>query len=240
MRKPKRLKIYKSYWHLVFTGLVIVAPLIFLFLFSRIIDVAASKLFWDVFVSSGRLAVAYIIAVSLAWVLAAAFYKGKRADIALPAFDVLQSFPTSAILPMAAFFWGATNTTVIFFLAITVIWPIIFSIISSLKLIKHDWDDAAEIMGLKGKDYVRYFILPASIPGLITGSIIGLGEGWESLVATEIILNIKTGLGDFFQFFSHNPMVTAFGIFGFLLFIFSLSKIIWLPLLEWSHKTMEE
>lgn len=240
MSKPKRVKIYKSRWHLLFTGLVVGAPLVFLFVFSRIIHVAASDLFMDVLVSSGRLLAAYLIAVVLAWVCAVSFYRGKRADVALPVFDVLQSFPTTAALPIATFFWGASNGTVIFFLAITVIWPIIFSMISSLKLIKHDWEEAAEIMNLKGWDYIKYFIWPASIPGLITGSIIGLGEGWESLVATEIILSIKSGLGDFFQIYAHNPTVTVFGILGFLLFIFSLGKVIWLPLLEWSHKTMEE
>ena len=105
---------------------------------------------------------------------------------------------------------------------------------------KRDWEEAVEVAGLKGFDYVRNFLWPISAPGLITGSIIGLGEGWEALVATEIIVEIKDGLGSFFQSFSTNASVTAFGILGLLILIFSMNKILWLPLLEWSHRKMEE
>jgi hypothetical protein len=60
------------------------------------------------------------------------------------------------------------------------------------------------------------------------------------LVATELIVKIKPGLGGFFEMFSHNLPVTALGILGFLIFIFSINKLAWLPLLEWSHRKMEE
>jgi ABC-type anion transport system duplicated permease subunit len=69
---------------------------------------------------------------------------------------------------------------------------------------------------------------------------VGLGEGWEALVATEIIVQSQTGLGSFFQSFAENPRVTAFGILGFLILIFSLNKLIWIPLLDWGHKKLEE
>lgn len=78
------------------------------------------------------------------------------------------------------------------------------------------------------------------MPGFITGSIVGLGEGWEALIATEIIVGMDTGLGNFFQTYSTNPKITAFGVLGFLILIFSINKVIWLPLLEWSHRKMEE
>lgn len=84
------------------------------------------------------------------------------------------------------------------------------------------------------------FFLPVSIPGLITGSIIGLGEGWEALVATEIIIGIKSGLGIFVQSSSSDPTVTAFGILGLLIVIFVINRLLWLPLLEWGHERTED
>lgn len=239
-RESKRIKIYQSRLHILFTIFILVIPFLFLLVFSQFAGIATKTLFLDLFISVGRLIVAYVMATILGWLFAVSFYKGKRAIIALPIFDVLQSFPTFAALPMAVLFWGPSNTTIIFFLVITVIWPIFFSIISSLKLIKHDWQEAVEIAGLSGFHYLRLFLLPLTVPGLITGSIIGLGEGWEALVATELIVRIKPGLGSFFEIFSHNVPITAFGILGFLIFIFSINKIVWLPLLEWSHRKMEE
>ncbi len=234
------MTIYSSRLHLTVTILFVFAPVLFFLLFSRLAHIALSTLWLDILVSFSRLTLAYIISVIAAWLLAVLFYRGRRALIALPLFDVLQSFPTFAALPLAVFFWGPTNFTVTLFLILTVIWPLFFSILSSLKLIRRDWEDTVEIAGLRDPAYVRHFLIPVTTTGFITGSIIGLGEGWEALIATEIIVGMGIGLGNFFQSFSHNPAVTAFGVFGFLLLIFSINKLVWLPLLEWSHKKMEE
>lgn len=241
MPKTKhRIKIYNSRLHLALTIFFIVAPFIFLLLFARLTSVATSVLFGDLFVSFLRLLVAYSIAVIIAWVLAVSFFGGRRALIALPMFDVLQSFPTFATLPLAVYFWGASNFTVVFFLILTVIWPMLFSIIGSLRLIKHDWQEAVEMSGISGVTYMKKFIFPVSIPGLITGSLIGLGEGWEALIATEIVVKEKLGLGNFFLIYSSNPKITFLGILGFLILIFSINKLIWTPLLDWSHGKMED
>ncbi len=241
VRKSRsHLKIYESRLHLFVTLAVIIAPFLFLLIFSRLTHIAAGKLWSDISVSFFRIFIAYLIAAALGWLAAVSFYKGRRAAVALPIFDVLQSFPTFAALPLATFFWGPSNFTIIFFLVITIIWPLFFSIIGSLKLVRRDWEEVAEIASLRGWRYVRHFLWPVSITGLITGSIIGLGEGWEALVATEIIVNANAGLGRFFGFFANNTNITAFGILGFLVLIFSINKLIWLPLMEWSHKRMGE
>jgi ABC-type nitrate/sulfonate/bicarbonate transport system permease component len=235
-----RLKIYPSKKHLVITFLFIVMPFVFLLFFSRFANIDAKTMFKDFFISLWRLLVAYIIAAFIGWLFAVFFYHGRPSKIALPLFDVLQSFPTFAALPIATLFWGVSNLTVIVFLVMTIIWPIFFSIISSLKLIRKDWQESAQIYQLSGFNYFKFFLLPISIPGLVTGSIIGLGEGWEALVATEIIVGINSGLGQFFDSFSNNVVITTLGIFGLLLLIFSINKIIWLPLLDWSHEMMED
>lgn len=234
------IKIYQSHWHLLITLGVVVMPFLYLLFFSHFARIASAPLFFNIFTSVWRLAAAYLIAVLLAWACAVLFYEGRRATLALPLFDVLQSFPTFAALPLATFIWGPSNFTVIFFLVLTVIWPIFFSAVSSLKLIKHEWREAVEISHIKGLEYLRLFLIPASLGGIITGSIIGLGEGWEALVATEIIVNIPNGLGQFFAGFSHNTAITSFGILGLLIIIFSINKLLWLPLLEWGHRRMEE
>lgn len=239
MRKT-RYAIYQSRMHLAVTVGILFVPFLFLLLFSRYAQLGTAKLFDDLSISFLRLLAAYIIAAVLAWISAVLFYRGRRAAIALPIFDVLQSFPTFAALPLAVYLWGPSSLTVIVFLVLTVIWPMFFSLISSLKLIRKDWEEATIIMRLNGFDYLRRFLWPISLPGLITGSIVGLGEGWEALVATEIIVAAKNGLGSFFSQYSQVPTITFLGILGLLLFIFSINKVVWLPLLERSHRMMEE
>jgi ABC-type nitrate/sulfonate/bicarbonate transport system permease component len=239
-QRNKHLRIYSSKRHLLFPLAVAILPFLFLLFFSEFTHIAKGALAYDMFVSSLRLSIAYVISVIIAWILAALFYRGRRAAIALPIFDLLQSFPTFAALPLAVLFLGASNYTVIFFLVLTVIWPILFSLISSLKLIRRDWEEVAEISGLHGWSYLKSFLLPISFPGLITGSVIGLGEGWEALVATEIIVGKTSGLGSFFERFSTDTTVTALGILGLLIVIFSINKLIWMPLLEIGHQEMGE
>lgn len=232
--------IYRSRLHRLVTVLFLILPFAFFLFFAEVAAISSAKLFMDIGISVARIGIAYVISLVVAWICAVLFYQGKRSVVALPFFDVLQSFPTFAALPLASYFLGPDNTTVIFFLVLTIIWPIFFSIISSLHLIRRDWREAVEISQLSGFSYFKLFLLPVTIPGMVTGSLIGLGDGWGALVATEIIVGSRRGLGNFFNLFSRNPRITAFGILGFLILIFSINKLVWTPLLEWSHGKTEE
>jgi len=236
----RRMKIYRSRAHLVATFLLIVAPFLFLLFFAQIEKIAISDLFGDVFLSVLRLIVAYFIAALLSWVLAIMFYRGPLSHFVLPVFDILQSLPEFAILPLAVLYWGATNFTVVFFLVLTIIWPIMFSVLSSLHQARHDLEEAIQIYNLSGKNYFIKYVWPLSLPGLITGSIIGLGEGWGALVATEMIVRLPGGLGDFFQRHSQNTVTTFLGVLALLIIVFSINKLIWTPLLDQTHKLLEE
>ncbi|MDA1335224.1 MAG: ABC transporter permease subunit [bacterium] len=237
MRRHKS-DIYQSRVHLVVTLLIVVVPFILFIVFAQAIEIPVSKLFLYIGTSGLRLLIAYTAATIIALILATLFYKGKRGKVALPLFDVLQNIPTFTLLPIATLFWGASERTVVLLLTIIMLWPIFFSIINALQQTRSEWDEAVQIMKLSGWKRFRHYILPVGIPGLVTGSIIAIAEGWEAIIAAEIITNIS-GLGQFFQAYSTNPTVTAAGILGILVLIFGLNKLVWMPLLEKSHSNME-
>jgi ABC-type nitrate/sulfonate/bicarbonate transport system permease component len=195
----------------------------------------------DLLDSAGRLFIAYGISVVLALILALGLTRGKVGAFFLPFFDVMQSFPTFAMLPLVVRIFGAGNTTVIIFLVVTIIWPVLFAIISAQKLVKEEWNEAADIYGAKGWKRLLYYYLPLSYPGLIIGSIVGLGEGWEAVVGAEIIVGLHNqGLGSFFDQNGGSSTIVLFGVFALLLCIFVMNKLIWLPLLEKSHKLLTD
>jgi len=231
---------YHSYRHAFGTLLALFVPFAFLLFFSRIAHIGFGDLAANLGLSLGRMLIAYVISAVLALVLAISFYRGRRALIALPFFDVLQSLPTTAALPVFALAFGRNDFVVIFFLIYAIIWPIFFSLVTALRGLKPEWEESVRIGGLRGIGYFRHFLLPASVPSLITGSIIGLGDGWQALVATEIIIGIRSGIGPFFQSFASDSFVTILGILALLLIVFSVNRIVWLPLLEYSHKSLEE
>ena len=240
MKKRDRLHIYKSRFHILTTIFFIFLSLVLVSLFLSPQSSTPEAFLLNALPSLFRILIAYLISLVLGGSFAMMFTIGRSSNVALPIFDVLQSLPTFAVMPIAVSIWGVTNFTIIFFLTLTIIWPITFSTISSLKLVRHDFEEAAEVFKVRGFLYFKKFLLPVSLPGLVTGSIIGLGEGWEALIATEIIVGIQTGLGPFFEFFRDNRPVTLFGILGFLLIVFTINKLIWLPLLEWSHLKVSE
>lgn len=240
MRAYHHFSVNRSYRHLIVAFCLFLVPLLGLFLFSLVSGISFYITVSDLLISSFRLGVAFVIATVLAWVLVIILIKGRTEAPALAFFDVFQSLPTFTILPIAVHYLGQSESTIIFFLTITIIWPIIFSIISSIKQVDQSWRDAVAMARVSGLDYIRYYLLPVTTPGIVTGAIIGLGDGWEALIATEIILQTKTGLGAFFQGFSNNSAETLLGVVVFLSVVFTINKLIWLPLLEKSHIMLEQ
>lgn len=235
------LKIYRKRWHLVLTFFIAAAPFIFILFFSNTAGVEADRVFIDLSASFVRVLAAYAISFILAIILATLLGQGKARAIFLPIFDVLQSFPSFALLPLLTFWFGIGNLASIFFLVVTMIWPILFSTFSATQMVRQDLQEAAFIFGARGIKKFFNFTVPVSLPGLITGSIVALGEGWEAIVGAEII-GVTPGIGGFLNNASTRGEVEilAFGIIALLLFLFSLNKLIWLPLLHRSHEYSHE
>ncbi len=226
----------RSWEHILIALAVIVVPIILLISFSYVSGIHVRHLFDDIGVSIYRLVIAYFAAAALAWLGAVFLASGRTGEFLLPLFDVLQSMPSFAILPIAILYWGRSEVTIVFFLVLAIIWPILFATMSSIKQADRDWHAAAQMSRIHGLEYLRYYLVPLSLPGFITGCIIGIGEGWEALIATEIIVNAQSGLGAFFSSVANDPTLTAFGVLIFLSLIFAVNKLIWLPLLDWSHR----
>jgi ABC-type nitrate/sulfonate/bicarbonate transport system permease component len=240
MRAYYHFSVNRTWKHLVAMVAIILLPLLGLAIFSQFTTTSFVLSLYDLGISLGRLTFSFIIATALAWVLVVALVRGRTEVTTLAVFDVLQSLPTFTILPIAVRFFGDGEFTIISFLVITIIWPIIFSIVSSLKQADKSWHEAVQISGLRGFDYISQYLLPVTLPGVVTGAIIGLGDGWEALIATELLLQTSTGLGPFFQGFADNSTQTLFGVLIFLSVIFVINKFIWLPLLDKSHRLMEQ
>lgn len=218
---------------------MLLLPIFMLAIFSFITKISFDSFVTALFISMVRVFAAYLAAVILAWIAVVTLVKGKTESVTLSLFDILQSLPTFTVLPIIMLYFGAGEFSIFFFLILTIIWPIIFSIVSALKQADKSWSEAITISKISGWNYLRYYLFPVTFPGVITGSIIGLGEGWEALIATELLIQTQKGLGPFFNNFSTNTPATLFGVLVFLSMIFTINKFIWLPMLDRSHKLLE-
>ncbi|MEI8072627.1 MAG: ABC transporter permease subunit [Candidatus Saccharibacteria bacterium] len=193
-------------------------------------------------ISSFRILVAYLMAAIIAVFLAFLTLKNRFIEgLLLPVLDVAQSFPSFALLPFLIVIFGANGLVVIVILTINIVWPILFTLIGSLKSSRDDLDNAATLFGAKGWRKLVYFRLPSIFPAFISGSIIGAGEAWDVIVGAEIIAQVG-GIGALLGKIgeSGNLLQLSMAVSVYLLLIFLLNQIIWIPLLNYSTRYQNE
>ena len=207
---------------------------------SGMVQIDRSAFIFGLVASFSRVAIAYIIAFVLSIIIALIVVSNKAFEaILLPVFDVLQSFPSFVLFPvLVVALQNQPNTVIIFVLVITMIWPLLFAIISGIKGRRNDLEEAATVFGAVGLKRFFNFTLPLLMPSIVTGSIVSWGEGWEFIIGAELLVHTNFGVGQYLGFLAdsrqNQPLI--FGIILLLFFLFILNKLIWLPLLHTSTK----
>lgn len=116
---------------------------------------------------------------------------------------VLQSFrqlPSLALFPVFILFFGigeVSKVTIIFWASL---WPILLNTINAVKNVDKILIDSAKSLGASQNFIFRKVVLPASLPGIMTGIRLGGTYSVIALVAAEMI-GAEAGLG-FLVFYS--------------------------------------
>jgi len=194
-----------------------------------------------VFHTTYRLVFAYGIALILGVSIALLVGWSPFSDALFPVFDVLQNVPSFALIPFFIYFFGFTDQMVIFFAVSSIIWPVLFAVLTSIKSAHQDLSDAATIFGARGLRRIPYYLSPLSFPAMLTGSIVGIAIGWESIIGAEIIVNIS-GFGSFIRTASVSGInqATIAGMLVILIIVFVVNRMVWAPLLAESAKRYAE
>jgi sulfonate transport system permease protein len=188
-----------------------------------------------------RLALAYGIALLLGVFVALVVGWSPFADYLFPVFDVLQNLPSFALIPLFIFFFGFTSKMIILFAVSSIVWPILFAVLTAIKNAHKDLSDAATIFGARGLKRIPYYLAPLSFPAMLTGSIVGIAIGWEAVIGAEIITNVA-GFGGFIKEASASGITQASiaGTFAILIIVFVINRLVWAPLLAESAKRYSE
>lgn len=221
-------------------ALVLVA-VIALGAFGYFQDVSWPSLLDAVLRTSARLLVAYGIALFLAVVIAFLIGWSSLIDLFFPFFDILQNVPSFALIPLFIYFFGYSDEMVVLFAVSSIVWPILFAILTAIRSAHTDLNDAATIFGARGLRRISSYLAPLSFPAILTGSIVGVAIGWEAVIGAEIITSV-TGYGAFIKSADATglgPTALA-GIFSILVIVFVVNRLVWAPLLSESAKRYAE
>lgn len=188
-----------------------------------------------------RIIVAYGIALVLGVAIALLVGWSPLGDYLFPVFDVLQNLPSFALIPLFIYFLGYTNLMIILFAVSSIIWPILFAILTAIKSAHNDLNDAATIFGARGWKRIPYYLTPLSYPAMLTGSIVGIAIGWEAVIGAEIITNIA-GFGAFIKGVDVSGISqdAVAGMLAILVIVFIINRLVWAPLLAESAKRYAE
>ncbi|NHN83556.1 ABC transporter permease subunit [Acetobacter musti] len=100
---------------------------------------------------------------------------------------LLRPIPGLAWVPFAILWFGLNNAGATFVIAISVFWINFYAAWGAVKSVDPELYEVAAAFGHGGVlARMRYVILPASCPGLLSGFRAGLGQGWMSVVAAEL------------------------------------------------------
>lgn len=132
-----------------------------------------------------------------------------------PVIEFYRPLPPLAYLPLMIVWFGIGELAKIILLFLAIFAPVALSARSGVKSVSQEQIQAARSMGASTLQVVLHVIIPAALPDILVGLRIGMGVGWTTLVAAEIVA-ADAGLGKM-VFNASNFLRTDVVILGILL-----------------------
>ena len=104
-----------------------------------------------------------------------------------PLVELLRPIPPLAYLPLLVIWFGIGETTKVLLIFLSILAPIVISTTYGVLSHQLNRERAALSLGATRAQVLKFVILPAALPHILTGIRIGLGVGWSTLVASELV-----------------------------------------------------
>jgi taurine transport system permease protein len=111
-----------------------------------------------------------------------------------PLIELYRPVPPLAYLPLMVIWFGIGETSKILLIYLAIFAPVVMSTLAGVKSAQQVRLRAAQSLGASRWQTLWFVVLPGALPEILTGLRIGLGVGWSTLVAAELIAATR-GLG---------------------------------------------
>ncbi|WP_119274685.1 ABC transporter permease subunit [Taklimakanibacter deserti] len=111
-----------------------------------------------------------------------------------PVVEFYRPIPPLAYLPLIIIWFGIGEFAKILVIYLGILPAIVIATVDGLRSVAQDKINAARSLGATRSQVVTLILLPHALPSILTGIRIGLGTGWATLVAAELIA-ANQGLG---------------------------------------------
>lgn len=145
--------------------------------------------------SMKRLIVGYLLSVVIGLALGLFIVRYKYIGENIKALLLgLQTLPSICWLPFAILWFGLSEKTIIFVIAMGSIFAISIATEGAISNVYPLYIKAAKTMGAKGLKLYMHVVIPASLPSIVAGMKQGWSFAWRALMAGEM-LAVTKGLG---------------------------------------------
>lgn len=111
-----------------------------------------------------------------------------------PFIEFYRPLPPLAYLPLVIIWFGIGETSKILLIFLACFAPVALAARAGVSAASRDQVNAARALGASRAQVVRHVVLPAALPDILVGLRIGMGVGWTTLVAAEMVA-ASTGIG---------------------------------------------
>jgi len=122
-------------------------------------------------------------------------------ELVTPLVEALRPIPPLAWIPLAYIIFAPLPNTVqisqIFIVFVGAFFPCFISVFDYSRNVPEEFLEMARVFRAPEKLILRDIVLPHSLQGVVSGVRIGLGVGWMSIIAAEMIATSGEGLGYF-------------------------------------------
>jgi NitT/TauT family transport system permease protein len=149
--------------------------------------------------SLARLGQGYTLSATLGVPLGVILARSTTFRSALRPFVVgLQALPSICWLPLAILWFGLSESAIVFVVVMGSLLAIAIATEDAVSSVDPILLRAAGTLGIRGRRFHLGVLLPAALPGILTGLKLGWSFAWRALMAGELLF-VAGGLGQLLQ-----------------------------------------
>lgn len=142
-----------------------------------------------------------------------------------PPIEFYRPLPPLAYLPLIIIWFGIGEFSKVFLIYLAIFAPLAIAARAGVRSVSLEQIHAAYSMGASRLQVIVHVILKSALPEIFTGMRIGIGVGWTTLVAAEMVASTR-GLGfmvlNAAEFLASDVVIMGIVVIGFFAFCFDL------------------
>ncbi len=143
-----------------------------------------------------------------------------------PIIEFYRPLPPLAYLPLMIIWFGIGEESKILLIFLACFAPVALAARAGVRSVNPEQLNAARSMGASRTQILRFVILPTALPEILVGLRIGMGVGWTTLVAAEMVA-ANAGLGQMVlnasNFLRTDVVIMGIIVIGFFAFLFEIA-----------------